>query len=145
MTGNGHVEAIRAAVRALNGGDVDGHLRAFTPTSLRWVPGIEEPFPTSVVAQNINALRDAFTGFHLHEDLLFGDGRHVCARWRMVGTHTGEYFGIAASGRAISVEHCEIYEFDRDEGGLVATTWSYGDPAALFHQIGAHTGGGDAS
>ncbi len=30
--------------------------------------------------------------------------------WKMVGTHTGEYFGIAATGRAISVEQCEVYE-----------------------------------
>jgi len=140
---HGHVDAVRAAVAAMNEGDVDRYLQAFTPGSLRWVPGIEEPFPLSAIAENITALHDAFTGFHLHEDLLFGQGRHVCARWRMVGTHTGEYFAIAATGREISVEDCEIYEFDHDEGGLVATTWSYGDPAALFHQIGAVTGDGE--
>ncbi|GMU78305.1 MAG: hypothetical protein AMXMBFR46_11000 [Acidimicrobiia bacterium] len=144
MGEHGHVEAVRTAVGALNAGDVAGYLGAFTPASVRWVPGIPEPFPLSAIAENIAALHGAFTGFHLHEDLLFGAGRHVCARWRMVGTHTGEYLGIAATGRAISVENCEIYEFDHDEGGLVATTWSYGDPAALFHQIGGVPGGGDA-
>jgi len=144
MGAQGHVEAVRTAVGAMNAGDVDRYLQAFTPTSPRWVPGIEEPFPLSAIAENITALHGAFTGFHLHEDLLFGAGRHVCARWRMVGTHTDEYFGIAPSGRAISVENCEIYEFDHDEGGLVATTWSYGDPAALFRQIEALTADGAA-
>lgn len=142
MGAQGHVGVVRAAVGALNAGDVQGYLRAFSPSSLRWVPGVAEPFPLAAIAEDIAALRDAFTGFHLHEDLLFGDGRHVCARWRMVGTHTGGYFGIAATGREISVETCEIYEFADD--GLVETTWTYGDPMALFRQISAVPEGGEA-
>lgn len=142
MAGNDQVDAVRAAVAALNSGDTDGYLLAFTPASLRWVPGIEQPFPLVAIAENIGQLSAALTGFHLGEELLFGSGRHVCARWKMVGTHTGEYFGIAATGRAISVEQCEGYEFDADEGGRVTNTWSYGDPLALFHQLGVVPGAG---
>jgi len=140
MADTGNVEAVRAAVGALNSGDPEGYLQAFTPTSLRWVPGIEQPFPLVDIAENIEQLLSAFTGFLLGEELLFGGGRHVCARWRMVGTHTGEYLGIPATGRAISVEQCEVYEFDADEGGRVTNTWSYGDPLAMFHQLGVVPG-----
>jgi predicted ester cyclase len=142
MGDGGQVEALRAAVGALNAGDAQGYLRAFTPTSLRWVPGIERPFPLVDIAENVDQLLSAFTGFVLDEELLFGDGRHVCARWRMRGTHTGEYLGIAATGRVISVDQCEVYEFDADadRGGRVTNTWSYGDPMALFSQLGVVPG-----
>ena len=140
MADTGHVGALRAAVGALNSGDREGYLQAFTPTSVRWVP--EQPFPLIDIAENIEQLLSAFTGFLLREDLLFGAGHHVCARWRMLGTHTGEYLGIAAPGRAISVEQCEVYEFDADEGGRVTNTWSYGDPSALFSQLGVVPGAG---
>ena len=135
-----HVGAVRAAVAALNSGDPEGYLQAFTPTSLRWVPGIEEPFPLAAIAENIGQLSSAFTGFFLGEKLLFGSGRHVCARWLMTGTHTGEYLGIAPTGRSISVEQCEVYEFDADDGGQVVNTWSYGDPLAMFRQLGVVPG-----
>ena len=149
MADDGHVAAVRAAVAALNSGDPEGYLHAFTPTSLRWVPGIEEPFPLAAIVENIEQLSSAFSGFFLGEELLFGSGRHVCARWLMVGTHTGEYLGIAPTGNAISVEQCEVYEFDADadadDGGRVTNTWSYGDPLAMFRQLGvvpgAETGG----
>ncbi len=140
MEESGQVEALRAAVGALNVGDAAGYLRAFTPTSLRWVPGIERPFTLVDIAENVDQLLSAFTGFVLGEELLFGDGRHVCARWRMRGTHTGEYLGIAATGRVISVEQCEVYEFDAERGGRVTNTWSYGDPLALFNQLGVVPG-----
>ena len=80
MADNGHVEAVRAAVVALNSGDPEGYLQAFTPTSLRWVPGIEPPFPLVDIAENVEQLLAVFTGFVLGEELLFGAGRHVCAR-----------------------------------------------------------------
>ena len=60
----------------------------------------------------------------------------------LLGTHTGEYLGVAATGRAISVEQCEVYEFDADVGGRVTNTWSYGDPSALFSQLGVVPGAG---
>jgi predicted ester cyclase len=142
MTDNGHVEAVRAAVAALNARDSDTYLQAFTPECLRWVPGMPEPFPLGDIAANIAELYRAFDGFRLHEDALFGEGRHVCARWRMTGTHAGEYLGIAPTGVDVSVENCEVYEFDADDGGRVRASWSYGDPLALFQQLGVVPGSG---
>jgi predicted ester cyclase len=145
MRESGHSGAVRAAVGALNAGDAAGYLSAFTNTSLRWVPGVVQPIPLEDIAENIEQLLLAFSDFRLGEDLLFGEGRHVCARWRMVGTHTGAYLGVEPTGRKISVEQCEVYEFDADDGGLVATTWSYGDPLVLFQQLGAAPGVGETS
>lgn len=80
--------------------------------------------------------------FRLEEEALFGAGDLVCARWRLRGTHTGDYLGIAATGRAIDVETCEVYQFDE---GKVVATWTYGDPAQLFRQITPLTAEGATS
>ncbi|MFC0542729.1 ester cyclase [Kutzneria chonburiensis] len=51
----------------------------------------------------VAAVRDGFTGTR-HEVIYQGetaDGWTVC-QWRMTGTHTGPWFGTAATGRAVS-------------------------------------------
>jgi predicted ester cyclase len=118
------VAAVRAGVAALNRGDVDGYFRHFHPTCPRWIAGFTEPIGLADVRDGFEQLRDAFAGFHLHEDLLFGDERFVCARWRLRGRHAHEYLGIAPRGRSIDVETCEIYEV---ADALVVTSWVYGD------------------
>ncbi len=65
------------------------------------------------------------------------DGGHVDAvRAAVRALNTGACPGIEPSGRMISVELCEVFEFGVDEGGRVADTGSYVDPLALFHRLG---------
>jgi predicted ester cyclase len=131
------VGAVRSAVAALNEGDIDGYLRYFDPSCPRWVPGIAQPLTLTDIADNFRLLYAAFEGLHLGEDLLFGDGRFACARWRLRGVHVSEYMGFAPKGRSINVENCEIYEV---ADGLVVTSWVYGDLGQLFRQIAADEG-----
>jgi predicted ester cyclase len=131
------VGAVRSAVAALNEGDIDGYLRYFDPSCPRWVPGIAQPLTLSDIAGNFRLLYAAFDGLHLDEDLLFGDERFACARWRLRGRHVSEYLGHAPKGRSINVETCEIYEV---ADGLVVTSWVYGDLGQLFRQIAADEG-----
>jgi uncharacterized protein len=126
------VAAIRSAAQRVNSGDIDGYLSAFEPDCLRWVAAIENPFTLDEVAENMRLLAAGFDGLRLAEEALFGQGDLVCARWRLQGIHTGDYLGLEATGRTIDVETCEIYRFG---DGLVAETWTYGDPAQLFRQI----------
>jgi predicted ester cyclase len=133
MTDSGAVLAVRAAVAALNAGDVKGYLDGFSPSCLRWVSGMDVPRTLDDMRSDIVELYGAFEPLHLGEDLLFGSGRFVCARWRLVGVHTGAYFGLAATGREISLQNCEVYEHD---GNHVVAVWTYGDPLDLFRQLG---------
>jgi predicted ester cyclase len=139
MTDTDAVRAVRSAVTALNHGDVDGYLGAFSPSSLRWVSGIDQPRTLDDMRADIVELYGAFEPLHLGEDLLFGSARFVCARWRLAGIHTAPYFGLPATGREISVSNCEVYEYD---GSQVVTVWTYGDPLDLFRQLGAVPGNG---
>jgi predicted ester cyclase len=128
------VDAVRSAVTALNDGDIDGYLRYFDPSCPRWVVGFEQPFTLTDISDSLQQLHAAFEGLHLDEDLLFGDERFVCARWRLRGRHVSDYLGFAPKGQSIDAETCEVYELG---SGLVVTTWVYGDLGQLFRQIAA--------
>jgi len=120
----GAVEAVRLAVASLNGGDVDAYLAGFDPDCRRWISGFDQPLDFGDVGESLRQLSIAFEGLRLDEDVLFGDERFVCARWRMRGLHRAEYLGLAPTGRSIDVETCEVYEID---DGRVVNTWVYGD------------------
>ena len=66
------------------------------------------------------------------EDLIAKDDR-VWAVWTMRGTHTGQLFGIPATGRPIEVLETGIW---RLEDGLVAEAWFFGDELRLLRQLG---------
>jgi len=133
------VDVIRSAVSALNGGDVEGYLGHFDPGCRRWIVGFREPLSLSQVGEALRQLDAAFDPLELGADALFGEGGLVCARWRLRGTHVGEYLGVASTSREIDVEQCEVYSLD---GGVVVESWVYVDPGELFRQIGAETRSG---
>jgi predicted ester cyclase len=135
---SGAVAAVRAAVAALNKGEVDRYFDSFDPASPRWIVGFPQPLSLTDVRDGFQQLRDSFTAFHLYEDLLFGDDRFACARWRLQGHHTKEYLGVPPRGRSVDVETCEIYEV---VDGMVVSTWVYGDLLAqLVDQLGIDNG-----
>jgi predicted ester cyclase len=131
------LDAVRRAVAALNQGDVDTYAAAFAPGCGRWMSGADEPLPAADVANTLRALHRAFTDFRLDEELLVASGSYVIARWRTRGRHTAEFAGLAPTGRSVDVRTCEIYQL---EAGQVVATWSYGDPADMYHQLTAEEG-----
>jgi SnoaL-like polyketide cyclase len=124
MGASGAVESVRGAVAELNRGNLDGYLAAFEPSCLRFVAGFEHPLTLTQVGRGFRDLDVAFEDLHLGEDQLFGDERFVCGRWRLQGRHVNEYLGCSPAGKTISVETCEVYEI---VGGVVVTSWVYGD------------------
>ena len=66
------------------------------------------------------------------EDLI-AKGDRVWAVWTMRGTHTGQLFGIPATGRPIEVLKAGIW---RLQDGLVAEAWFFGDELRLLRQLG---------
>ena len=66
------------------------------------------------------------------EDLIAKDDR-VWAVWTMRGTHTGQLFGIPATGRPIEVLETGIW---RLQDSLVVEAWFFGDELRLLRQLG---------
>ena len=52
----------------------------------------------------------------------------------MTGTHTGDYLGIAPTGRGVEVRGATFSEFGDD--GLVVRDTHYVDVASLLRQLG---------
>ena len=78
-------------------------------------------------------MRHAFPDLRAHIEDIFGAEDKVAVRLRFRGTHSGEFLGFPATGRAVEyVSH----EFYRIAGGLVvAEEWICSDTATLLRQL----------
>lgn len=65
-------------------------------------------------------------------DLLQLPGQ-IAVRAEITGTHQGELFGIAATGKQVSFR---LHEFHQLDGQRITTTWHMEDWFGLFMQLG---------
>ncbi len=80
-------------------------------------------------------LQEIFTAFpdgrHQLDEVLV-DGSHGVSRCRFVGTHSGEFRGIAPTGAAVSVTGIHI---DRFQGDMLVTHRGQLDMHGLYEQL----------
>ncbi len=77
--------------------------------------------------------REAFPDFHMTvEDSVAEDDLVVC-RFRQTGTHEGELFGIAPTGRTVDFGEMAICQI---AGGQIVASWFQTDMLALMSQLG---------
>lgn len=79
----------------------------------------------------------AFPDFEMSADETIAEGDVVAVRGTVRGTHTGEFMGIAATGRAFEVGFMDFLCF-RD--GRAVEHWGLTDTAALMQQLGVTPG-----
>lgn len=86
----------------------------------------------------IRGLWDVFlTGFpDLHSTIedMISEGDKVVLRWRVEGTHTGEFMGVAPSNMKMTLGITEIF---RVANGQLVEAWDQFDQLSLMQQIGA--------
>ena len=75
-----------------------------------------------------------FSDFRLERITLVIDGDAHADRWVMTGTHDGELFGIAPTGRRVRIEGATFTRLGAD--GLVAEDVHFTDMAGLLAQLG---------
>jgi predicted ester cyclase len=81
----------------------------------------------------IRSLSDAFPDVRIViHDMVQTPGQ-IAVRAEITGTHLGELFGIAATGKQASFR---LHEFHALENGRVVTTWHMEDWFGLFLQLG---------
>jgi len=80
------------------------------------------------------AIRRAVPDARYEVDDLIAEGDRVVVRWRLLGTHEGEFQGIAPTGRAITLEGIAIYRVD---DGKLMERWVVSDLHGVLEQIGA--------
>jgi len=84
--------------------------------------------------QFVQAFRGAFPDIvgTVEDEIAAGD--KIVIRWLAQGTHRGEFFGIPATGKSISITGTSVY---RIAGGKIAEEWTQGDMLGLMTQLGA--------
>ena len=72
--------------------------------------------------------------WHTEIEELIGEGDKVVARITMTGPHTGDFFGIPATGKKISFSGIYIV---RIANGKIVEHWGEEDSVGLLQQLGA--------
>ena len=77
--------------------------------------------------------RKAFPDIHFEVQEIIAEGDTVVTRWRLTGTHLGEYLGKQATGVKVSVDGVSI---DRIENKMVISGFDAWDSLGFREQIG---------
>ena len=92
------------------------------------------------VVESIKAVSDLYanylTGFSNIKFTVkdcFGQGNKIAKHWIFEGTHTGEFFGIAATGKHVKVEGVTLV---RMEGDRIAEEQDFFDNLEFMQQLG---------
>jgi len=78
------------------------------------------------------AIRSALPDARYTVDDIVAEGDRVAVRWRLLGTHEGDFRGIAPTGRAIVLKGIAIY---RVEGGKLMERWVVSDLHGVLEEI----------
>ena len=81
----------------------------------------------------VTADLDGFPDQALTLDEMVVDGEAVASRWTFRGTHTGDYYGIPATGRPIV---STVVAFDRVREGKLVENWTVFDNYDVMRQLG---------
>jgi predicted ester cyclase len=84
-----------------------------------------------------NMLASAFTDPEVTIEDQITEGNVVVSRWSSTSTNSGEFMGVPATGKRVSIQGIDI---SRIEGGLVVESWSQADMMGLMQQLGAVPG-----
>jgi steroid delta-isomerase-like uncharacterized protein len=124
---------VRTGFAAFNAGDTAECMALLAPDLIMNLAELPEPrCGPEAWREGFELMKHAFPDLEAHIEDLVADGDKVAVRLRFRGTHSGEFLGIPATGRAVEyVSH----EFYRVADGLIAEEWICSDLATLFRQL----------
>jgi steroid delta-isomerase-like uncharacterized protein len=129
------VTANRATFDAWNAHDPDAVAAVFAEDAvIRDVGSPDEPVRgRAAIRERVAGLIEAFPDLTLRQlDLVVGEDANA-DRWEFSGTHTGEFLGMAGTGRRVTVEGATFSRFDGD--GLVVEDVNFWDVPGLLAQL----------
>ncbi len=94
----------------------------------------EIPSGPDGVRQFYQQLRSAFPDIRYTIEDILAEGDKVAVRWTWCGTHLGDYYGIAPTGKPAKASGIAIY---RIEAGKCVERWAGFNPLAVLRQLGA--------
>lgn len=92
------------------------------------------PPGAAAIKQVVTMFHAAFPDFRIELEELVAEGDKVCARATSRGTHSGPMFGIAPTGRKITMHG---FTMVRVADGRIQESWVTNDVLGLLAQLGA--------
>ncbi len=133
-----HATTMRSSYERISAGDLDGFaaLVADDFVEREELPGL--PPTKDGMLDYFRMLFVSFPDLRLDvDDLIVGDDKAV-ARVTASGTHQGEFMGVPATGKQVSMPLIDIMRFDDD--GLICEHWGVADLLSLMQQLGVVPG-----
>ncbi|HLI59939.1 MAG TPA: ester cyclase [Solirubrobacteraceae bacterium] len=123
---------IEAWANAWNAGDVAALDQIMAPEYVRHDGG-SEPVGLEVHKERILALREAFPDLRCVVEDIFGEENRLAIRWSSVGTHQGDYLGVAPTGRVVEVSGISL---SRIHAWRIVEEWVTWDPRQMLFALG---------
>jgi len=105
----------------------------FDPNCTLYFQGKSYPFNPNEAKETIGYWLKAFPDFKFTIEDMVAEEDKVAVRLIFTGTHKGEFYGIAPTGKKISVTQTEI---DRLVDGKIVESWEDFDQHGMFKQLG---------
>jgi steroid delta-isomerase-like uncharacterized protein len=122
----------------INSGDLDQFVGLLADD---FVEHEEVPVPGSgreAVKQLFTMMQSAFPNMRWEPEEVLVDGDRAVARVRFNATNDGEFMGMPATGKNVSIQAIDIIRFSED--GLAREHWGVLDMMGLMQQLGAAPG-----
>jgi predicted ester cyclase len=123
----------RFVEQVLNAGDYEVALRLLDPVVVSHSPLPEQQPGSAGFIAALTAMRMAFPDLHALATHFVAEGDCVAARFQVSATHSGDFFGIRATGRKIHYEEQAVVRF---AGGRIVEHWAVADGLSILQQLG---------
>jgi steroid delta-isomerase-like uncharacterized protein len=129
---------VRRFYEQINAGDLDGFVDLLAEDFVEHeaMPGLAPG--REGTRQLFAMMRAAFPDMHWEPEDVLVDGDKAVTRVRFSGTNDGEFMGMPATGRSVSVQVIDIVRFGED--GLAREHWGVFDMLGLMQQLGVAPG-----
>ena len=86
------------------------------------------------VKRFMGEFRSAFPDFHTIIEDQIAEGDKLVIRWRMRGTHEGEFRDVVSTGKELDITGIGIFRFSSE--GKVVESWDSFDQLGMMQQLG---------
>jgi len=91
------------------------------------------PMDLEGMKQSSTLTSKAFPDMQVKLEEILAEGDKVACRWTATATHKGEFMGIPATNKQVTVTGIHI---DRIAGGKIVESWNYSDMTEVMQQLG---------